>query len=77
MVSISEVYTGPDKQIEVNEIFRFQRIGMGKTGEVMGYFTPTGKIPRCLERLTTYGIEIDESLFQSTEVKRREHLHPV
>ena len=77
MVSISEVYTGPDKLIEVNEIFRFQRVGMGKTGEVLGYFTPTGMIPRCLERLRTFGIEIDESLFKSAEVKRREHLHPI
>ncbi|MCM3079824.1 CpaF family protein [Brevibacillus invocatus] len=77
MISISEVYTGADKQTRVNEIFRFQRIGIGKDGEVLGYFTPTGIIPRCLERLKTFGIEIDETLFQSAEVKRREHLHPV
>ena len=77
MVSISEVYTGPNKEIEVQEIFRFQRVGVGKRGEVLGYFTPTGIIPRSLERLRTFGIEIDESLFATGEVKRREHLHPI
>ncbi|KQL45171.1 type II secretion system protein E [Brevibacillus choshinensis] len=77
MVSISEIFTGPDKQVEVNEIFRFQRIGMGRKGEVLGYFTPTGKTPHCLERLKMFGIEMDESMFSMGEVKKREHLYPV
>lgn len=78
MVSISEVYTGANNQVEVNEIFRFQRIGIGKKGEVLGHFTPTGVIPRCLERLRMFGIDIDESLFATGEVvKKREHLHSV
>lgn len=77
MVSISEVITTANKQVEVNEIFRFQRIGMGKKGEVLGYFTPTGIVPQCLERLRMFGIDIDESLFTTGEVKRREHLHPI
>ncbi|MED4585377.1 CpaF family protein [Brevibacillus choshinensis] len=77
MVSISEVITKPNKEVEVNEIFRFQRIGMGKKGEVLGYFTPTGIVPQCLERLRMFGLDIDESLFTTGEVKRREHLHPI
>lgn len=77
MVSISEVFTGLDKQVVVNEIFRFQRIGMGKKGEVLGYFTPTGKIPHSLERLRMFGIELDESMFTMGEVNKREHLYPV
>lgn len=75
MLSISEVVTLPNKQVEVNEIFRFQRTGMGKRGEVLGHFTPTGTIPQCLERLRVYGIDIDESLFRPVEVSKREHLH--
>ncbi|WP_420908790.1 CpaF family protein [Brevibacillus humidisoli] len=77
IVSISEVVTRPNKQVEVNEIFRFHRIGIGKKGEVLGYFTPTGVIPHCLERLRVFGIEIDESIFQVEEVKTGDHLYPV
>ncbi|MFD2368597.1 CpaF family protein [Brevibacillus sp. GCM10020057] len=77
MVSISEVFAGPGKEVEVAEIFRFQRIGMGKNGEVLGYFTPTGKIPRCLERLKMFGIEMDESMFSRGAAEAHEHLHPV
>ncbi|HZG18248.1 MAG TPA: CpaF family protein [Candidatus Bathyarchaeia archaeon] len=77
MVSISEVITTKDKKVEVNEIFHFKRTGIGKRGEVLGYFTPTGIIPECLERLRVYGIDIDESMFQVDEVREREHLHTV
>ncbi|MBO8164386.1 MAG: CpaF family protein [Brevibacillus sp.] len=77
IVSISEVVTRPNKRVEVNEIFRFHRIGMGKKGEVIGCFTPTGVIPHCLERLRVFGIELDESIFQVEEVKIRDHLYPV
>ncbi|UFJ62640.1 CpaF family protein [Brevibacillus sedimenti] len=77
IVSISEVVKTEEKRVEVNEIFRFQRTGIGKRGEVLGYFTATGVVPRSLERLRTFGIEIDESLFAAGEVKRREHLYSV
>ncbi|REK66946.1 MAG: type II secretion system protein E [Brevibacillus sp.] len=77
IVSISEVVKTEEKRVEVNEIFRFQRTGIGNRGEVLGYFTATGVVPRSLERLRTFGIEIDESLFAAGEVKRREHLYSV
>lgn len=77
IISISEVVANQNKQVEVNEIFRFHRIGIGKKGEVLGYYTPTGKVPRCLERLQVYGIQIDESIFQAGERMTYDHHYPV
>jgi len=75
MVSISEVVHKPGQLVEVNEIFRFHRTGLGPKGEVLGYFTPTGIVPHCLERLRVYGYELDEAMFSRGEVMKRDHLH--
>jgi pilus assembly protein CpaF len=63
IVSIAEVFTDEKGQVQVNDIFIYKKTGMGSRGEVMGYFTPTGVIPKCLERLRIFGIEIPESIF--------------
>ncbi|KLH97536.1 CpaF family protein [Brevibacillus formosus] len=77
IVSISEVAKTEDKRVEVNEIFRFQRKGIGANGEVLGYFTATGVIPRCLERLQVFGINLDESMFRAEGGKQRDHAYSV
>lgn len=63
IVSISEVQKKDGKH-RIVEIFKFQRTGLTKDGDVEGYFTPTGEIPQCLDRIRVFGIEMDESLFQ-------------
>lgn len=63
IVSISEVVKGNGSTHEVKEIFTFKRTGIQADGSIAGYFTPTGYIPKCLERLKAYGISIPESAF--------------
>lgn len=63
IVSISEVQKKDGKH-RIVEIFKFQRTGLTKDGEVEGHFTPTGEIPQCLNRIRVFGIDMDESLFQ-------------
>jgi pilus assembly protein CpaF len=63
IVSISEVQKMDGKH-RIVEIFKFQRTGLTKDGEVEGHFTPTGEIPQCLNRIRVFGIDMDESLFQ-------------
>lgn len=77
IVSISEVAKSEDKRVEVQEIFRFHRTGIGSNGEVLGYFTPTGIIPRSLERLKVFGIDLDESMFTAKGGSRREPSYSV
>jgi pilus assembly protein CpaF len=67
IMNISEVFVNDHNQIEVQDIFTFERTGLGKNGEVIGQFKPTGIVPRCLHRLKIHGIEMDETLFQREE----------
>ncbi|KGR76458.1 CpaF family protein [Ureibacillus sinduriensis] len=64
IVSISEVQKHEDGTSEIVEIFTFKRIGMSEDGDVIGYFTPTGRKPKCIERIRMFGIDIPESLFR-------------
>ncbi|RHW39916.1 CpaF family protein [Lysinibacillus yapensis] len=64
IVSISEVQKKDDGTADIVEIFTFKRVGMSEEGEVLGYFTPTGQMPKCLERIRMFGIDISESLFR-------------
>lgn len=63
IVSISEVQKHDDGTSDIVEIFTFKRTGMSQDGDVIGYFTPTGAKPKCLERIRMFGIDISESLF--------------
>lgn len=67
VINISEVYVNEENKIEVQDIFVFHRTGLTKDGEVVGEFRPTGRIPRCLDRLKVHGVEIHESLFFKKE----------
>jgi pilus assembly protein CpaF len=67
IMNISEVFVNDHNQIEVQDIFTFERTGLGKNGEVIGQFKPTGIVPRCLHHLKIHGIEMDETLFQRRE----------
>lgn len=64
IVSISELITDSEGKIQINEIFKYKKTGMGSSGEVKGHFTPTGIIPECLERLKIFGLDIDEEMFK-------------
>jgi pilus assembly protein CpaF len=64
IVSISELITDSEGKIQINEIFTFKKTGMGSDGEVNGYFTSTGIVPQCLDRLKIFGLDIKEELFK-------------
>ncbi|MBM4763243.1 CpaF family protein [Bacillus sp. B15-48] len=63
IVSISEVVKNRDGSHDVKEIFHFKRTGMTSEGMIKGYFTPTGYVPKCLEKLNIFGISIPEKAF--------------
>ncbi|UOQ83636.1 CpaF family protein [Gracilibacillus salinarum] len=67
IVAISEVVQDDDGEHQIKEIFRFKRTNMTDKGEIEGYYTPTGYVPRCLNRLNTFGHRISDSLFIPAE----------
>ncbi|HHW38071.1 MAG TPA: CpaF family protein [Bacillales bacterium] len=76
LVSISEVVKNQDGSSEIQEIFKFKRTGIDHDGKVLGYFTPTGIIPDCLERLRVFGADIDKSIFAAEEeVNSSDHIY--
>ena len=66
VTSISEI-TGMDENVvSMQEIFRFNRKGVGPDGKVVGTFEPSRIRPRFLERLRIAGIQLPPDLFERT-----------
>ncbi|MCP3742463.1 CpaF family protein [Rossellomorea sp. BNER] len=73
IMNISEIYVDHESKIRVQDIFKFQRTGLGSKGEVLGVHTATGIRPRCLEKLRMYGLELNDNLFEPKEVAELDH----
>ena len=72
VISISEVIGVADDQVEMQDIFEFERTGISPRGRVTGRFRATGVRPISMDRLRTYGIHLSQSIFQEThELKER------
>jgi pilus assembly protein CpaF len=67
IVSISEVRKNADGSYSVEEIFQFKRVGIRSDGSIEGYFTPTGYVPQCLDRLKVFGVTIPKAAFTPIE----------
>jgi pilus assembly protein CpaF len=65
--SISEIVGMEGDVITMQEIFQFERQGIGEDGKVMGRFKATGIRPRFAERLRTAGIELPTALFSNAD----------
>ncbi|MGH7543972.1 MAG: CpaF family protein, partial [Gemmatimonadota bacterium] len=65
IVSVSEIVGMEGDVITMQEIFQFERQGVGEEGEVLGQYRATGIRPRFTERLRTAGIELPTALFSN------------
>jgi pilus assembly protein CpaF len=65
--SISEIVGMEGDVITMQEIFLFERQGIGEDGKVLGRFKATGIRPRFAERLRTAGIELPTALFSNAD----------
>ncbi len=63
LVSISEVVGIEGDVITMQELFTFERQGIGEDGRVLGRFRPTGIRPRFADFLQSRGVELPGSLF--------------
>jgi pilus assembly protein CpaF len=64
VTSISEITGMEENVISMQEIFTFNRKGIGPDGKVIGAFQPTRIRPKFLERLRVSGIMLPPSLFE-------------
>src|ERR1051326_7848310 len=72
VTAIGEVTGVANDQVELQDIYEFERTGLGARGKVLGRFRAVGTRPHCLERLKSYGIHLSASIFQEEhEVKEK------
>jgi pilus assembly protein CpaF len=70
VVSISEVVGVEHDQVEMQDLFEFERTGISPRGKVLGRFRGLNRTPICFERLKAYGIHLPASIFtEEHEVK--------
>lgn len=61
--SISEIVGMERDTITMQEIFYFDKTGLGEQGEVLGEYLPTGIRPKFMDRLLRSGIHLSAELF--------------
>jgi pilus assembly protein CpaF len=72
VVAISEVIGVEHDQLEMHDLFVFERTGVTPRGHVLGKFAATGTRPIAMDRLKSYGIHLSNSIFHEVkEVKER------
>ncbi|GAA5345770.1 CpaF family protein [Planifilum fimeticola] len=64
MLSIAEMQKEDDGRYKMVEIFKFIQTNVDEKGNVQGYFSPTGTLPKCLGRLKAYGVPVDPAIFR-------------
>jgi pilus assembly protein CpaF len=65
IVSVSEVVGMEGDIVTMQDIFVFERVGIGEKGKVLGRFRPTGIRPKFSERLKYSGIHLPASMFDN------------
>jgi pilus assembly protein CpaF len=63
IMTVSEIVGMEGDVITMQEIFVFERRGIGEDGKVLGSFRPTGIRPRFADRLKAFGINLSSMLF--------------
>src|ERR1700682_4930668 len=64
VTSISEITGMEGDTITMQEIFLYERTGLGPQGQVIGRFRPTGIRPRFAERLKASGLQLPRVFFE-------------
>jgi len=66
VMAISEITGMEENVLSMQEIFRFEKRGIGPDGKVLGVFIPSRIRPKFLEQLRTSGIFLSPDLFEKT-----------
>jgi pilus assembly protein CpaF len=67
MTSITEITGMEGDVISMQEIFRYQRTGLGPNNKIIGHFTATGVRSNFSERFKMWGYDLPSSIYDPTE----------
>jgi pilus assembly protein CpaF len=65
LLQVSEIVGMEGDVITMQDIFVFERQGIGENDKVLGQFKATGIRPKCADRLKAYGIDLSAMLFSN------------
>jgi pilus assembly protein CpaF len=69
VIQIAEISGMEGDVITMQDIFLFERLGIGEDDRVLGRFRATGIRPKFTERLKAYGIDLSTLLFANREAR--------
>ncbi len=73
VTSITEI-TGMERGvIQMQEIFKFQRLGFHDDNKIRGHFMPCGYVPSFYEELKEFGVDLDLSIFGESSSENVRH----
>jgi pilus assembly protein CpaF len=64
IMSIAEVQGMEGEAVTMQEIFKFEQVGVDAAGRAHGRFVATGLRPSFLDRLKAAGVALDPSIFE-------------
>ncbi len=64
VTGIAEVVGIAGEQVEMQDLFEFERSGISPRGKVVGRFRGCGARPVCLDRMKAYGVHLSAAIFQ-------------
>jgi pilus assembly protein CpaF len=65
LLQVSEIVGMEGDIITMQDIFVYEREGIGENDKVLGHFKATGIRPRFSDRLKSYGIDLSSLLFSN------------
>src|SRR6187200_3335024 len=68
VIAISEITGMEGEVITMQDIFMFERAGIGEGGRVCGRFRATGIRPKCSDRLASAGVHLAAEMFEHVRV---------
>jgi len=69
MTSITEVTGMEGDVISMQEIFRYQRVGLGPNNKIIGHFTATGVRSNFSERFKMWGYDLPATIYEPTTME--------
>ena len=68
IVTIAEVTETDGESMDMHDVFRLEREGVSQSGKVLGRFRGMGYVPKCMQRLKSFGIHVSPSIFHEEHV---------
>jgi pilus assembly protein CpaF len=66
VTDVTEITGMEGDVITIQDIFKFDRTGIGRTGRTIGRFRATGIRPKCADRLVASGAHLPAEMFEHT-----------